>query len=89
MVKSGAALLLPRSYYYEYHPAYGSPQMDVRTPGSPAMRLSPDRKMVMLTLGALEPGRIYELTMGDLRANNGQKKLFNRLVCYTLNQLRQ
>lgn len=76
-----------RSYYYEYHRAYGSPQMDVQLVPVSAVQLSADRKTVSLTLGELKSSRIYELTLGTLQANNGQKKLMNRLVCYTLNRL--
>ncbi|QDK78942.1 hypothetical protein EXU85_10125 [Spirosoma sp. KCTC 42546] len=76
-----------RSYYYEYHRAYGSPQMDVQTVSVSAVAFSDDRKTVLLTLSELKPNRIYELTFGNLQASNGQKKLMNRLVCYTLNQL--
>lgn len=76
-----------RSYYYEYHRAYGSPQKDMQTVNVSGVNLSADRKTVSLTLTDLKPNRIYELTMGNLQANKGQKKLMNRLVCYTLNRL--
>lgn len=76
-----------RSYYYEYRQAYGSPQKDVQSVGVSAARLSPDRKTVSLVLDGLRAGRIYELTLGDLRTVNGEKKLMNKLVCYTLNRL--
>ncbi|MVM28769.1 hypothetical protein GO755_01900 [Spirosoma sp. HMF4905] len=76
-----------RSYYYEYHRAYGSPQMDVQAVPVSSIQLSADRKTVSLTLGGLKSNRIYELTLGNLQANNGQKKLMNHLVCYTLNRL--
>lgn len=76
-----------RSYYYEYHRAYGSPQKDVRQVPVSAVKLSSDRKTVSLTLAGLQTNRIYELKLGALLANNGQKKLANRLVCYTLNRL--
>ncbi|GAB2595667.1 PQQ-dependent sugar dehydrogenase [Spirosoma areae] len=76
-----------RSYYYEYHQTYGSPQKDVQTVAVSAITLSADRRTVSLKLADLKKSRIYELTMGDLRATNGQKKLMNRVVCYTLNQL--
>ncbi|MBN8823600.1 MULTISPECIES: hypothetical protein [unclassified Spirosoma] len=76
-----------RSYYYEYHQAYGSPQMDVKSVPVTAVSLSGDHKTVSLTLAELTPGRIYELTLGDLKA--GQKKLMNHLICYTLNKLKR
>lgn len=76
-----------RSYYYEYHRAYGSPQKDIRPVAVSSVQLSADRKTVSISLAELKAGRVYELTMGDIRANNGQKKLMNKLVCYTLNRL--
>ncbi|MBD2752811.1 PQQ-dependent sugar dehydrogenase [Spirosoma validum] len=76
-----------RSYYYEYHQAYGSPQKDVQTVNVSDVTLSADRKTVSLKLAELKPKRIYELTLGKLQANNGQKKIMNHFVCYTLNRL--
>jgi glucose/arabinose dehydrogenase len=76
-----------KSYYYEYHQAYGSPQMDVQPVAVSGATLSSDRKTVSLKLTNLEAGRIYELNLGNLLANNGQKKLANKLICYTLNRL--
>ncbi|GAB4037510.1 DUF7133 domain-containing protein [Spirosoma gilvum] len=77
-----------RSYYYEYHQAYGSPQMDVKSIPVTAVSLSEDRRTVSITLTELKPGRIYELTLGNLQANAGQKKLMNHLICYTLTKLK-
>lgn len=76
-----------RSYYYEYHRAYGSPQKDVHPVNVSAVTLSADRKTVSLQLAELKSNRIYELTLGNLQANNGQKKLMNHVVCYTMNRL--
>lgn len=76
-----------RSYYYEYHQAYGSPQMDSRAVAVTGVQLSSDRRTVSLTVPDLTPKRIYELTLGNLQADNGQKKLMNHLICYTLNRL--
>ncbi|WP_288425238.1 hypothetical protein [uncultured Spirosoma sp.] len=77
-----------RSYYYEYHRAYGSPQKDVQVVPVSAVQLSPDHRTVSLTLARLQPRRIYELHLGKLTGNNGQKKLMNQVICYTLNRLR-
>ncbi|GAB3940383.1 hypothetical protein GCM10028805_02050 [Spirosoma harenae] len=77
-----------RRYYYEYHRAYGSPQMDVQEVPVLSAQLSANRKTVTLTLADLKPNRVYELTLGNLQASNGQKKLMNHLVCYTLNKLK-
>ncbi|MBD2702250.1 hypothetical protein IC229_16475 [Spirosoma sp. BT702] len=76
-----------RSYYYEYHQAYGSKQIDVQTVNVTSATLSADRKTVSLKVAELKPSRIYELNLGDLRSGNGQKKILSRSVCYTLNRL--
>ncbi|RYF62440.1 MAG: hypothetical protein EOO39_30315, partial [Cytophagaceae bacterium] len=55
-----------RSYYYEYHRAYGSPQKDVQTIPVTAAQLSPDRRTVSLTIAQLHPKRLYELHLTDL-----------------------
>ncbi len=77
-----------RRYYYKYHSTYGSPETDITPVPVSQATLSPDRKTLSLSLADLRPGYIYELTMGPLTANNGQKKVANRLICYTLNKLR-
>ena len=76
-----------RSYYYEYHQAYGSKQMDVQPVAVSGVQLSADRKTASITLPALTTNRIYELTLSNLSTGNGQKKLMNPLICYTLNRL--
>ncbi|MCX6214957.1 hypothetical protein [Spirosoma sp.] len=76
-----------RSYYYEYHQAYGSPQMDMQSVSVSDVEVSADRRTVLLRLETIKPNRIYELTLGNLAAGNGQKKLMNHLICYTLNKL--
>ena len=67
--------------------AYGYPRMDVQAVAVQSATLSADRKTVSLTLANLKPGRIYQLNLGDLRAADGQKKILDKLICYTLNRL--
>lgn len=76
-----------RSYFYEYHRAYGSPQMDIQQVSVSSVKLSEDRKTVTLTLQDLKPKRIYELILGNLSDSTRQKKLMNKMICYTLNRL--
>lgn len=76
-----------RRYRYGYHKNYGSPQLDVETVPVKTVRLSKDRKTVSLTLADLKPGLIYELTLGNIKAANGEP-LANRLICYTLNTVK-
>lgn len=77
-----------RHYRYEYHKTYGSPQFDVQVVPVKAVAVSKDRKKVSLTLAELKPGLIYELTLGTIKAVNGEP-LANRLICYTLNNLKR
>lgn len=75
-----------RHYYYEYHKKYGSDQFDVQTIPVTGIKISGDRKKVSLTLSALKPGYIYELSLGDIKTAQGEP-LTNKLICYTLNKL--
>ena len=76
-----------RHYYYEYHLKYGSDQFDVQKVGVKDIEVSDGGKKVSLKLENLKPGYIYELTMGELKSEEGAV-LENRLVCYTVNLLR-
>ncbi len=77
-----------KNYYYEYHAKYGSDLFDVQQVQVSNIRISTDKKKVSITLPALKPDRIYELQMGDIKSSSG-KTLANRVICYTLNKLRQ
>jgi len=76
-----------RHYYYEYHLKYGSDQFDVQKVGVKDIAVRDGGKTVSLKLENLKPGYIYELTMGELKSEDGEV-LTNRLVCYTVNVLR-
>ncbi len=76
-----------RHYYYEYHLKYGSDQFDMQKVGVKDIEVSDGGKKVSLKLENLKPGYIYELTMGELKSEEGAV-LENRLVCYTVNLLR-
>jgi glucose/arabinose dehydrogenase len=75
-----------KSYYYEYHSAYGSKQFDLQEITVSGATLSKDRKTVSLELPELTAWRIYELHLDDLKAEDGTP-IANPLVCYTLNHL--
>lgn len=72
-------------YFYEYHKAYGSPQMDVAPVAVREARVSADRRRVSLTLPALTAERIYELHIQGLRAADGSE-LLHPVAYYTLNR---
>ncbi|GAA4465851.1 hypothetical protein GCM10023189_47090 [Nibrella saemangeumensis] len=76
-----------RRFYYKYHASYGSPETDSQPVPVTAVTLSPDRKSVSLTLNELKPNHVYELMLGDLRSAG--KRICNRMLYYTLNQLKQ
>lgn len=75
-----------RHYYYNYHKKYGSDQVDVQSVPVTAVKLSPDRKEITVTLNGLKPGYVYEMSLGDIKTSQG-KPLANKLVCYTVNVL--
>ncbi|MBC8155280.1 MAG: PQQ-dependent sugar dehydrogenase [Bacteroidetes bacterium] len=77
-----------RHYYYEYHKAYGSKQFDLQPVAAKTVTLSPDRRKVSLTLASVKPGLIYELTLGQIKAANGEP-LTNKLICYTVNKVKK
>lgn len=77
-----------RHYFYEYHRKYGSDQFDVKSIPVTDIEISLDRKKVSLTLATLTPGYVYELNLGDIKGESGEV-LANRIICYTLNNLKK
>ncbi len=74
------------SYYYEYHAAYGSDQMDKTKASVRAVSMSEDGKKVSLDLGEMKSGYVYEFNLNTLRDAAGVPVL-NPLICYTVNRL--
>lgn len=83
-----------RRYRYEYKKKDikegidVAPQVDVKELTVTSIDLSNDQKKVTLTVSDLQPNFIYELTIGDIMSSDGEL-LNNKLVCYTLNNLRK
>ncbi len=75
-------------YYYLYHETYGSPQVGHTPAPVKEVRLSGDRRRVLLVLAELVPGRLYELHVRGLRAADGTP-LLHPEAWYTLNVLRR
>lgn len=75
-----------RRYQYKYHADYGSPETNTAKVPVQSARLSADRRTVSLSLGDLQEGFVYELTMGNL-TGEANKALVNKQICYTLNKL--
>jgi glucose/arabinose dehydrogenase len=82
-----------RRYRYEYKKKDinegidEAPQVDVKEIQLRGINVSNDGKRVSLSLSDLQPGFIYELSLGEIKSSDGQM-LQNRLICYTLNRLR-
>jgi cytochrome c5 len=87
-----AKLADPRHYRVErfrylYHPAHGSPRVDVARVDVTEATSRHGGRAVELTLDALEPGFIYRLEIDGLTARDG-RPVQNPLAYYTLNRLR-
>jgi hypothetical protein len=82
-----------RRYRYEYKKKDinegidEAPQVDLMDIPVAAVKRSANGKMVSLTVSNLQPGFIYELTLGEIKSSDGQV-VNNNLICYTLNRLR-
>jgi hypothetical protein len=77
-----------KHYYYAYHKKYGSDQLGLAADEVKKISLSADGKRVSFTVDSLKAGFVYELSMANLKSVSGEP-LENKLVCYTLNQLRK
>ena len=76
-----------QSYFYEYHKKYGSEQMDSNPVSVTKIKRSPDHKKISFVLDKIEPGYIYQLNLGNIKAQSGDT-LVNRVICYTVNKLK-
>jgi glucose/arabinose dehydrogenase len=75
-----------QTYYYEYHAAYGSPQMDLQQIEPKSVVLSDDQTKVTLEFDPLTAWRIYQFDLKELKAEDGAA-IANPLAIYTLNHL--
>jgi len=75
-----------RRYYYEYHAAYGSPEMDLQEIVPKSVAVSDDRTRVTLEYDPLVAWRIYEFHLDALKSEDGAA-IANPVVSYTLNHL--
>jgi mono/diheme cytochrome c family protein len=76
-----------RRFRYLYHARYGSPRVDETPVALAALRPAADGRSVELIPRELEPGFIYELSLPQVRAAQGEP-LVNPLAYYTLNRRR-
>ncbi len=87
-----ALLAQPSSYKFTrfrfyYQIKYGSPWVDEASVPVTDIQVAPDACSVELALERLEPGFVYELSLLELRAKDGES-LANPIGYYTANRLR-
>ncbi len=75
-------------YGYKYHRAYGSPQVEPTPVQTLSATLSADRRRVRIGLGEIRTGRIYELNIRGMEADDG-RPLLHPQACYTVNRKRE
>lgn len=75
-----------RTYFYNYHEAYGSDKRDVRDVKIVSATVSADRTQVRLKLEQLEAWRIYDLRFKDIKTTDGHE-LVNAWAVYNVNHL--
>src|SRR5690606_873751 len=74
------------SYTYMYQQTYGSPETDKRPVRIASIRISADRREIMLQCEGLRAGYVHELELPALPSGSG-KSLRQRFAYYTLNRL--
>jgi len=83
-----------RRYRYEYKKKDINegidvvPQVDLKDITVTGVKLSENAKRVSLSISDLQPGFIYELTLGEIKSSDEQT-VNNKLICYTVNRLRK
>lgn len=75
------------SYYYEYHPKYGSDQFDKKSVAVKNVTVSDQGQKLQLSLEPMETDRVYEFRLKNFKSVAGDT-LANNLMCYTLNELK-
>jgi glucose/arabinose dehydrogenase len=88
-VASNPASYAMKTYFYNYHEAYGSSKYDNHPVAVTSAVVSADRKKVTLHLDALEAWRLYDLTINGVVSADGQHELLSPWVVYTVNHLLQ
>jgi hypothetical protein len=74
------------SYTYEYHSAYGGPELDEKSLAIREAKLAPDGLSVELLVEPLRAGYVHELKLAGLRSRSGEA-LAHELAYYTLNRI--
>lgn len=82
--EAGTASL--QHYHYHYWKTYGSPQVGNTAAAVKEARLSADRRKLTLVLPERVAGKVYELHMKGLKAEDGSE-LLHPTAFYTLNRI--
>ncbi|HJT79371.1 MAG TPA: hypothetical protein VJ739_19400, partial [Gemmataceae bacterium] len=75
-----------QSFTHYYWGTYGSPEVDRRAEKVQAVTVSPDRRKVSLAVSGFRPGRVYELHLDGVKAEDGEPVLHPEAY-YTLNDV--
>ena len=75
-----------KTYFYNYHEAYGSSKFDLHDVKINSVEVSADRLHAKLHLDKLEAWRLYDTKFKDIATDDGHE-LVNPWVVYTLNHL--
>jgi hypothetical protein len=75
-----------QSFTYFYWPTYGSPEVDRRAEKVQGVTVSPDRRRVSLKVAGFRKGRVYELHLDGIKADDGSPVLHPEAY-YTLNEV--
>lgn len=83
---SDPATMQVSSYFYNYHPQYGSNKFELRTVPVKAIQVAQDGRQVSIELEELIPWRLYDITLPRVADVDGNL-VPNRRIVYTLNHL--
>jgi hypothetical protein len=81
-----AAAYSLQSFTHYYWGNYGSPEVDRRAEKVQAVAVSADRRKVSLAVSGFRPGRVYELHLDGVKAEDGEPVLHPEAY-YTLNDV--
>jgi hypothetical protein len=75
-----------QSFTYKYYGHYGCDEMDHKAEKVQAVKVASNRKGVSLKVDGFRPGRVYELNLNGIKAEDGDTVL-HPVGYYTLNEI--
>lgn len=76
-----------KSYIYKYHPAYGSPQTNLKEINLKGVKVSDDGMKVRLVTDDLRPYYVHEITLSGVKVKGGDQLTLHPTLYYTLNNI--